>query len=333
MGQEQLAELTALAGRQAGCFSLDQSRGMGISDRRVRLLEANGLVRRVHPRTFRFASSEASPRSRAWAAQLQAGPSSVLSHEAALYLHGVGRVPFRCAVTMPPGWRHDIRGIRVHRLCDVLGEHVVDLGGLRVTTVARAVVDATSAISVRRLDDLIDRVTITEQRCTLGGIARVYRQINRRGRRRIAVLAALLDARLESGPTPRSLLEKRADELLARSGLPAPRHEMPLPGEWGGASRVDRAWPEVRLILEIDGRTWHSREQAMAKDRERDRAAGRAGWFTARVLGEEVRDHPELVVADLVELHRVRSEQLGVAARAGRTWSSGDASRPNLELW
>ncbi len=277
-------------------------------------LVGSGVVVRAHPRAFRFSSAPTDERAVLWLAFLQAGQRSVVSHEAALRVHGVGRVPFTPVVSFPPGDRHDLGGIRVHRFGDLLDEHVENAGGLRVTTVSRSVVDVASVFSKARLADLVDRVTITEKRCSLTEVARAYRQVNRRGRRNIRNLADVLEDRTCREPTPQSVLERRVDGLMATAGMPAPSHEMPLPGLGERRGRVDRAWPEVKLILEIDGRTWHSRESSMRNDRERDRAAGLAGWQTLRVLDEEVRDHPELVIRDLLGLYEVRSGQLGLPA-------------------
>lgn len=74
---------------------------------------------------------------------------------------------------------------------------------------------------------------------------------------------------------------------------------------------VDRAWPEVHLILEIDGRRWHARERDMARDRRRDRQAAAVGWQTLRVLGEEIRDIPDDVRAEVVAAYAVRRAILG----------------------
>jgi very-short-patch-repair endonuclease len=77
-----------------------------------------------------------------------------------------------------------------------------------------------------------------------------------------------------------------------------------------GDGLVDRAWPEVKLLLEVDGRVWHSREQAMARDRARDRAAAAAGWQTLRVLEDEVAEVPHLVRSEVVSAYQVRRSQL-----------------------
>jgi hypothetical protein len=307
MDREPLAVLTELARAQHGVFGREQALVAGVDRGRLFRATRSGLLVRVHPSVYRFAAVPDGWRSRVWAAYLQAGPDAVVSHESALRLRGVDGVAFRVAVTVPPGRRAAHEGIRVHRFGDLVAEHWDLLDGLPVTSLERTVVDMASELGRRRLDWLLDRLTITERRTTVGAVARVLRQVERRGRRRIAVLGALLDARRPAEPSPRSRVERRIDELLAGSGLPSPAKEYPLPGWPPGSGFVDRAWPEARLILEVDGRSWHAREASMARDRARDRAAAAEGWQTIRVLDAEVADIPDAVLRDVVRVHVSRT--------------------------
>jgi very-short-patch-repair endonuclease len=86
-----------------------------------------------------------------------------------------------------------------------------------------------------------------------------------------------------------------------------------MPTDRGYRGYVDRCWPEAYLIVEIDGRSWHAREAAMAADRARDRTAARVGWQTLRILDEELTDCPVVVVDDLVTAYLTRLGQLRAA--------------------
>ncbi len=306
MERDRLAALAATARRQQGVFSVTQARDLGVDRRRLGREAVGGSIERIHPSVYRFVAAHPSTLQATWAAVLQAGAAAAASHESALHAHRVERVPFVVAVSVPPGSRADHAGIRVHRVGDLHPSHRELRGGLVVTTLERAVVDVASVFSPRRLAWLIDHLTIVERRTSTGAIGRVLRQVNRRGRRGVRVLDEVLDARSPGQAAPRSRVERRIDELLAATDLPTPLREHPLPGAEPGAGLVDRAWPDVALILEVDGRTWHAREQSMATDRARDRAAARAGWVTIRVLDDEVRDIPDVVVADIVATHRRR---------------------------
>src|SRR3712207_7106457 len=47
-------------------------------------------------------------------------------------------------------------------------------------------------------------------------------------------------------------------------------------------SRADFAWPDVRLVVETDGRDTHLRRIAFRDDRVKDRALQAAGWAVLR---------------------------------------------------
>jgi hypothetical protein len=305
MTTDDVATLSTIASSQAGVVSVDQALGAGVTRATLQRAVRRGVLVRIHPRVLRFAAAPLTELTRTWAAVLQVGEQAIVSHEAALVLAGVSTVPYFPVVTVERG-RHVQDGIRVHRHPRPPEDQLVELDGLASTTVERAVVDVASVFSTRRLDALLDQVTISERATSVGRIERALRQVDRRGRRNIAVLQALLDRRRSTTPTPRSRLEQLADEALRTSGLPEPVHEHPLPSPDGRPGRVDRAWPEVRLIFEIDGRTWHSREKDMAKDRARDRAAAREGWVTVRALDSELRECPEAVIDDLVATYEQR---------------------------
>jgi len=314
MSVHDLAQINSTALRQHGNFTLAQADEAGVPQRLVRAAVAEGLLRCPHPKVRRFAATPVSELSAIWASHLQVGPASTVSHEAALWLHGVDRVPFVVAVTIPAGVTHVHRGIRVHRLNDMVDEHRATVDGIPTTTIERAVVDVASVFSRKRLEFIVDWLTVTERLTTVGRLARTFRQVNRRGRSQIDALAQVIASRSPHEPAPRSSLERRFDGLLQSSGLPIPLHEYPLPGSGAVHGLVDRCWPEVKLIVEIDGRAWHAREAAMAKDRARDRAAAAAGFLVVRFLDVEVRECPELVVADIVAIYQQRARAIPLAA-------------------
>ncbi len=311
MGRDHLAAMARIAAQHDGIVSVGQAEAAGVSRRALQRAQHGGLIVSMHTGIYRFTATPTSSDREIRAAVLAAGDGARASHESSLHLHGLTNIPLgETVVSVPPRQRADHPGIRVHRLVDQHPEHLTVLDGIATTTLARAVVDVSSVFSRRRMEWLLDEVTITRRSATIGAIARVYRQVNHRGRRRIAVLGELLDEQSAMGPTPRSTLERKMDELLLATMLPTPAREYPIPSVAPGAGFADRAWEDALLILEIDGRTYHERRQDMRKDRARDRTAARMGWQTMRVLDAEVTDEPDLVVDDVVATYHRRLAQL-----------------------
>ena len=74
---------------------------------------------------------------------------------------------------------------------------------------------------------------------------------------------------------------------------------------------MDCAWPDQRLIVELDGRSVHDTADAFEEDRARDRRLEAAGWNVIRVTWRQLHDSPAELEADLGLL-------LGLSPRAPR---------------
>jgi very-short-patch-repair endonuclease len=95
-------------------------------------------------------------------------------------------------------------------------------------------------------------------------------------------------------PTPtrmtRSDLEAHVLELMERAGLPQPDVNTVVQGH-----EVDFAWPEYRVIAELDTYVTHGSPLAFERDRGRDRKLTAAGWRVVRLTDRE----PEEALGDL----------------------------------
>ena len=65
------------------------------------------------------------------------------------------------------------------------------------------------------------------------------------------------------------------------------------------AYRLDCAWPDRRLVVEVDGRATHATASRFDSDRERDRRLTLAGWTVVRVTNRMLRRAPERLAEDL----------------------------------
>jgi very-short-patch-repair endonuclease len=89
-------------------------------------------------------------------------------------------------------------------------------------------------------------------------------------------------------------LERRFLRLVKQAGLPAPETQAHVNGH-----RVDFYWPELGLVVETDGLTYHRTPAQQIRDRERDQAHTRAGLTQLRFANAQVRNDPESVAATL----------------------------------
>jgi hypothetical protein len=109
----------------------------------------------------------------------------------------------------------------------------------------------------------------------------------------------VLEARAGGSFLGESELESMAMKLFRAWDLDEPVAQMPLPWRSGAKGRVDFAYPKVRLIIELDGRAWHSTFEAFESDRMRDNLAQLAGWRVLRVTYRMLKDQPT-VVRDMI---------------------------------
>jgi very-short-patch-repair endonuclease len=69
---------------------------------------------------------------------------------------------------------------------------------------------------------------------------------------------------------------------------------------------VDAYIASWRLIVEGDGRRWHTRRADMARDRLRDNEATAHGFAVLRFIYEQLRDEPENVIDTLLRTGQAR---------------------------
>lgn len=248
-----------------------------------------------------------------WVAVLAAGHGAVVTHETSARLHGAERLPLKPAtLTVPHGWHQRLPGVIAHQIDDLRPRHRTRVEGLPVSSAARAVVElgATQPIGVvgRVADDLI-----SARRTTTASIAAVLNDVARPGKPGLVRVARVLEERGPGYVPPQSELERALFAALAAGGLPEPLRQVPLPGRGTVRGLVDAAYPWAKVVLEADGRRWHTRVEDLRRDRERDAQAVRAGWVPLRFVYEQISHEPEEVCSVVADTLAVRSPDQGVA--------------------
>ncbi len=279
-----------LFGRQRGVVTRDQLYALGLSRRTVARRVADG-VWIPHGRSVlvrRGTEDTLATRSRVAALRV---PGSVLTGPSAAALLGrgpwegvdIGGLPWLVARYRPavaarflahPGM--DFRlvdGLRVARR-DLA---VVDLLRLLPLDSARTVAYRTVQIG------LLDVAGLTEHHRRLQHCAGAGQ------------LRSLLHD-LSSGSHADS--ERLLVELLRGAGISGWHVNHPIP-LGGGEVRGDVVFPDHRLVVEIDGRAWHTDPQRFQADRSRQNRLVRAGWTVLRFTWEDLVERPRRLVAEI----------------------------------
>jgi very-short-patch-repair endonuclease len=85
----------------------------------------------------------------------------------------------------------------------------------------------------------------------------------------------------------RSELERAFLPIVRRVGLPVPLTKVYVNG-----FEVDFYWPELGLVVETDGLTYHRTPQEQARDRLRDQAHAAAGLQCLRFTHDQIAHDP-----------------------------------------
>jgi very-short-patch-repair endonuclease len=98
----------------------------------------------------------------------------------------------------------------------------------------------------------------------------------------------------------RSALEDRFLSFLNAHSLPLPRTNFHV-DVGDHLIECDCAWPEARLVVELDGRAAHDNTRAFEGDRTRDRLLAAAGWRVVRITWRQLHEDAPALAADLAK--------------------------------
>lgn len=274
----------------------------GMSRRTIRRRLQVGTWQRVAPGLVDVGRTRWDRQRRTLAAVMAGPAGTVASHESAAALHDLADIalPKRPHVTVRRSRRAvEIDDVVVHTTLYPVEPEVVQ--GVPVTPIPRTLRDLAVVVT--------DRV-----------LARAVRDALRRG----TPSRALLDATPEGHPGSARLLSAVTREveggarrlespleaeclgMLQDTDLPAPVVQHPLLLADGRRVRIDLAWPEELVAVEVDGAGWHADALARAADRNRRDGLKALGWEIVSISAKELgdRDAFDVVVRRITRLLR-----------------------------
>ena len=295
MGSPEL-RVRHIAGQQSGVVTRRQALSVGMTDRVIQRRLLDGMWQHLNAGTY-LTFGKWSPMTRL-AAAIAALPA-VVSHESAAQMHGLIVKPSGLpTVTIQHRFSNRFPGVIVHESTDLAPHHVVTVNALPTTSSPRTILDVVNAIGPRALRRLIEN-SIIRRIVTLDEVRAVFVEVGRRGRPGTAAMRTVLESMTGGLCVPESELERRLETLLREAGLPPPLSQ--LRPHWLSSieGRVDFAYADHRLIIECDGRRWHTTQEAFQRDRHRDNLAQIEGWTVLRFTWADVTERPSQVIASI----------------------------------
>jgi very-short-patch-repair endonuclease len=288
-------EIGEVAGRQDNVIARAQLFALGVPPRVIERRLENGRWRCLHRGIYLIGPAPPALPARARAAALACGDGAVVSHRTAAELWGLLPPELESGdahVTVcerNPGTRSGIHTHRVRRLPE---EEVTIRHGIPLTTPARTICDLAATEPLRDVESALAEARIHRLATDRQINAVIHRAPTRPG---APIIRTLLEQEDDSGYT-RSKAERLLRDLIAKANLERPLFNEPLLGYV-----VDALWPQQRLIVEVDGYTYHSHRAAFERDRARDQQLTAAGYRVIRITWIQLRDRPIETITAIVK--------------------------------
>ena len=285
-----------LAEKQSGVVSRRQALALGATNGLIyRRLDA-GIWTRLESGTY-LVFGQASRQARLAAATFHL--PAVVSHQSAGCAHRLDIAePAIPVVTIPHRFSNRFPGIALHESTDLEANHIVEVDGLPTTTVSRTLFDLGSVLGPTAHGRLVER-SLVQRQVTLAGLSSILSQIGRRGRPGTKNMRRMLESLGVGYVATESELERRMIQLLTEAGLPLPNSQVELAWRTNLRYRVDFVYPTEKVIIECDGRSWHSTADAFERDRRRDNLAQLDHWRVLRFTWKNVVEDPDETVAQI----------------------------------
>jgi hypothetical protein len=298
MAAEHVAALDELVLTQHGLVTTAQATKILGPSRKARWVSERRLLS-VQPSVFRMAGAPETWHQGLHAAVLATG--GIASHRSAAELWGLIRPAGYVELSVTPDHNPRVRPPAiVHRIKDLRADLAVEREGMLVTDPVRTIIDLGLVLPVWSIRDALSK-GLTSKLYTITQAKALREALGRQGRNGTGMAGELIEARLLTGDLEESGLEARFNDLVARYGLPRPtlQHEV----WWNGRhiGRVDAAYPELKLAIEVDGYEAHSSPEQFQRDRTRQNELVALGWTVLRFTRHDITRAPVSVVRTICE--------------------------------
>jgi hypothetical protein len=231
-----------------------------------------------------------------------AGPGLAASHHSAATIHRLdllGRVPSAVTMTRPPGLgsRTGRPGVLL-KVAALPAAHVTVRRGVRVTSVARTVVDL-ARVSEFRAGVVVADSALRAKLATKDELRSVVADCRRwPGLCRASEVVEFSDGASESA------LESISRVAFRDHGIPPPELQVWVGGDDGWEGRADFLWRRYRTIGEADGAMKYAEPSRAISQLRRDARMRAAGFEVVHFTWNEILRVPGQVAAALREAFR-----------------------------
>ncbi|WP_309069880.1 hypothetical protein [Arthrobacter sp.] len=272
------------------CWRTGELEEMGVSRRRIPKLIEDGVLTRIQVNAFvaaRYWNSLSETQKARFRITAHDHASRTLrpatySHTSAARIHGLSlwRADVQVHITRPfAGSSREHIGDVVRHRAPLLPRDLDMVDGLRVTSLARTVVDCARTLSYRQGLIITDHaLRLGVKRADLHDVAQ-----RQKGFKGVQVARKVIE---NGSPLSESPGETLTCHLLAGMPLPMPEQQVVVRTRVG-EHRLDFAWLEQKIALEFDGKTkyfdYAPTPDVLFQERRREKALMEEGWIFIRL--------------------------------------------------
>lgn len=300
MHRDELVPLLAEA--QYGVFSRNQAAAAGHTPKSIRKRLESGRWINVLSDVFGLVGVAHRREQDLMAAHLWAGSDSVCCGRTSAGLWGACSLPSDLIDLCVPRKIHSPgKGLLLHRPVSLPPEDTTRKAGIPVTVLDRALYELAGLVSFPALERAVDEAL----RHRLVWLPALHARLEChavQGRNGTTNLRRVLAERPLDYRATDSPLEDDFVKLVEAYSLPKPERQYRIEG----VGRVDFAYPDARIAIELDGYEWHSDRDPFQKDRTRSNRLGLGEWLVLRYTKNDVTLRAALVAEELRTALRMR---------------------------
>lgn len=226
-------------------------------------------------------------------------PDGALTAETAAYLLGLeDREPTKVDLLLEGSPKSPAPWLKIHSTIDLPDADRLERGVLRITTPERTLIEIAAHVPVFKLETYID-ATLRLGLTSLERLRARTLSLRTPGRSNSAVLSDLVAERSGDTRPAESALETLLNSLTKVGDLPRPVKQFVVTDQGEFVARVDFAYPEQKLAIEVDSVRHHLGRAAFEGDRARDARLTTLGWRVLRFTYRQMKDEPEFVLSSI----------------------------------
>lgn len=293
-------DVSRWASRHHGVVTAEQALARGCTIDQLRRAVDRGELTSAHRNVFRVSAAPRTWEQRTLVAVYAAGPGALASHQSAAALWGLdGGTRGRPEIVAPRhlrSWASDLA--RCHESKDLHLAQPTSRLSIPCTGLCRTLIDLGAVLPIEPVQAAIDDA-VRRNLCSWDDLLHTLAQHSKQGRRGAGPLRAILEE-CYGTRVPDSRFNRLVERLIIDSGLgrPVVEHSI-LDANGRFVARVDLAYPDLRIAIELDGRRHHLSAKAFEADRPRQNHLELLGWIVLRYTWRAYVHSPNKILAEV----------------------------------